>query len=117
MYYMVILVIDDPDQCNNVLDVWEAAGVRGITILESTGLARMKKAQQRDDFPIIPTMARLLAVREERHRTIFTVVNGEEMVDKLAAATQEVIGDLNQPHTGFMFALPVGKVFGLGPED
>lgn len=117
MYYMVILIVDDPDRCNDVLDAWEAAGARGVTILESTGLARMKKAANRDDMPLIPTMARLLSVREERHRTLFSVVQGEEMVKKLADAAQNVVGDLSQPNTGFMFSVPVGHVFGLGPED
>lgn len=117
MYYMVILIVDDPDRCDGVLDAWEAAGARGVTILESTGLARMKKAAQRDDMPLIPTMARLLSVRESRHRTMFSVVEGEEMVNKLAAAAEQVIGSLNNPNTGFMFSVPVGHVFGLDQAD
>lgn len=117
MYYMVVLVVDDPDRCDAVLEAWEAAGARGVTILESTGLARMKVKGQRDDFPLIPSMARLLAAQEERHRTLFSVVQGEEMVQKLAEAAQQVLGDLNQPHTGFLFAVPVSHVVGLGPED
>ncbi|RME05970.1 MAG: hypothetical protein D6803_07725 [Anaerolineae bacterium] len=117
MNYMVILVVDDPDRCDSVLDAWDAAGARGVTILESTGLARMKRAAQRDDMPLIPSMARLLSVREERHRTLFSVVQGEEMVEKLSAAAQAVLGDLSQPHTGFLFAVPVSHVVGLSAED
>lgn len=117
MNYMVILVVDDPDRCDSVLDAWDAAGARGVTILESTGLARMRKASQRDDMPLIPSMARLLSVREERHRTLFSVVQGEEMVEKLRVAAQEVLGDLSKPHTGFLFAVPVSHVFGLTNDE
>ncbi len=117
MYYMVVLIVDDPDQCNPVLNAWEAAGARGVTILNSTGLARMKKKAQRDDIPLIPSMRSLLAGQEEHHRTLFSVVEGEEMVQKLVAASQAELGDLNQPYTGFLFTVPVSHVYGLNTED
>ena len=38
MSYLVVLIVDDPDDCPSILDAWEAAGVSGVTILESSGL-------------------------------------------------------------------------------
>ena len=35
MHYMVLFVLDNPDRCTNILDVWETVGVTGITILEA----------------------------------------------------------------------------------
>jgi hypothetical protein len=41
---MILLVLDNREQCPSVLDAWEAAGASGITILESTGLGRVRRA-------------------------------------------------------------------------
>jgi nitrogen regulatory protein PII len=113
MYHMVLLIVDNVEQCFPVLDAWEALEVGGITILESTGLGRVRKSGPRDDVPLMPSLANLLKRREERHRTMFTVVENEEKVDELIEATQKIIGDLNNAHNGVLFVLPVSRVVGL----
>ena len=113
MHQMVLLVLDEVDQCSPVLDAWEAAGVPGITILESTGLGRVRKSGFRDDLPLLPSIADLLKTREERHRTLFTVVDSEEMVDRLIKITQQITGGLDAPNRGVLFVLPVSRAIGL----
>ena len=113
MYHMVLLIVDSVDQCFPVLDAWEALEVGGITILESTGLGRVRKVGSRDDLPLMPSLANLLRGREERHRTMFTVVDSEEKVEQLIEATQQIVGDLNNAHNGVLFVLPVSRVVGL----
>ncbi|MBK8904846.1 MAG: hypothetical protein IPM53_26945 [Anaerolineaceae bacterium] len=110
---MILLILDDVNQCSSILESWEAQGVGGVTILESTGLGRVRKMSIRDDIPLMPSLSRLLQNREERHRTLFTVVEGEEMVDKVIQATEAVLGDLEQAHNGVLFVLPVSRVRGL----
>lgn len=113
MYHMILLILDDVNQCSTILEAWEAQGVSGITILESTGLGRVRKLSIRDDMPLMPSLSRLLQNREERHRTLFSVVEGEEMVDKVIQATEAVLGDLEKAHNGVLFVLPVSRVVGL----
>ncbi|MFN3762755.1 MAG: hypothetical protein ACK4WK_06080 [Anaerolineae bacterium] len=112
MAYLVVLVLDNPDQCPDVLRAWNEAGVSGATILESTGLARMQKAIW-DDLPLVPSVRDLLGTRELHHRTLFTVVQDEEAVGRVIAATQEITGDLDTHHTGILFVVPVVRVLGL----
>lgn len=112
MAYLVVLVLDNPDQCPDVLRAWDEAGVPGATILESTGMACIKKAIW-DDLPLVPSVRDLLGVRELHHRTLFTVVPDEETVNRAIAATQEITGDLNTHHTGILFVVPVVRVLGL----
>ncbi len=113
MFQMVLLIVAKSDRVPDILDGWEAAGVGGITILESTGLGRVRQAAIRDDIPLMPSLSRLFQHREVRHRTIFTVVDSDEMVDKLIEITEEKIGDLNSPDNGVMFVLPVARVVGF----
>ncbi len=118
MYYLVTLVIDDINSTHEVLDAWEQAGVGGITILDSTGIARLSATQgYRDDMPLMPSLRSLLHTREEHHRTIFSIVEGEEKVEQLIEATQTVIGQLHEPDTGILFALPLSHVVGFARRD
>jgi hypothetical protein len=114
MYYLVLLVLDDVEQSTDICDAWEATGVGGITIMESTGLGRLRYKQgYRDDMPLMPSIRALLQGREEHHRTLFSVVEGEEMVDRLIKATESILGDLNAPHSGIIIALPVARAIGI----
>lgn len=113
MYYMVLLILNNIEQSPDVLDAWEALEVPGITILESTGLGTMRERAIRDDIPMMPSLRDLFRSQEHQHRTLFTVVEGEEMVERLITATQETVGDLEQPHNGVLFVLPVSRVVGL----
>ena len=113
MHQMVMLVLDDVDRCSSVLDAWEAVGVSGITILESTGLGRVRTAGFRDDLPLMPSLLNLMRTREEHHRTIFTVVDSDEKVDRLIHVTQAVTGSLDAANKGIIFVLPVNRVVGL----
>lgn len=118
MHYLVLLVLDDVNQGHRVFDAWEEAGVTGLTIIESTGLGRLRRSQGlRDDMPLMPSIRSLLQAREEQHRTIFSIVEGEDMVDRLIEATEKVIGKLSDPHTGVLFALPVARVVGLASDQ
>lgn len=114
MYFLVALVLDDLNHELDIFDAWEKAGVGGITLLDSTGLARIRqKAGYQDDIPLMPSIRSFFHSREERHRTIFSIVNGEDMVQRLIEATESVTGSLSDPHTGILFALPLSHVAGI----
>ena len=113
MYHMILLILDELEQCPSVLDAWDAAGAAGITILESTGLARVRKSALRDDLPLMPSIESLLKGREEHHRTLFTVVEDEAQVDRIIEATLAITGDLDEPNSGALFVLPVTRAVGL----
>ena len=114
MSFLVVLIIDDPDDCPCILDAWEAIGITGITILESSGLGHLRKSLLRDDHPLMPSLRDILSSREVPHRTLFSVVSSQEKVDKMVEEAKNAIGDLDDPHTGFLFVVPVLEAHGLG---
>ena len=113
MYQMVLLVLNNVELCMPVLDAWEGIGVTGVTILESTGLGRMRQINRQDDLPLMPSIWNMLRHREEHHRTLFTVVDNDNMVESLITATLEVVGSLDDAHSGVLFVLPVSRAIGL----
>ena len=111
---MVVLVMDSTAKSTDVMDAWQEAGVSGVTVWESRGIGRMHDDfYLRDDVPIMPSLATLLQSREEDHRTIFTLVDGDEMVDKLIAVTEAITGGLDGPNRGILFVLPVLRAVGV----
>lgn len=113
MSHLVVLVLDDPDRCQDVLDAWEAAGAPGVTILDSYGLGRVRRAGIRDDVPIMPSLADLLRRQEDSHRTLFSVVEHQAQAAAIIQATEAVLGDLSRGHTGLLFTVPVSETRGL----
>jgi len=113
MSYLVVLVLDNPDQCSDVLGAWEDAGASGITIFESTGIGRVRRAGIRDDIPLIPSISDLIKSKETHHRTLFSVVETQNQTEDIYQATKAVIGDLDQPDTGLMFVVQLHKAYGV----
>jgi nitrogen regulatory protein P-II 1 len=96
MAQLLVFVLDNLEQCPDVLAAWEEAGVTGVTILESTGMVRVRQALQ-DDFPLMPSLRDLLVGREAHHRTLFSIVQDDAVLERAIAATHHVIGDLTRP--------------------
>ena len=111
--YMILFVLDDFEKLDDLLDAWEGAGVPGVTILHSYGLGRVRQDGLRDDLPLMPSLEDLFEHEEKYSRTLFSVVDSEATVDKVVAATQQVVGDLMKPHAGLLVVLPTARVYGL----
>lgn len=111
--FMIVFVLDDPEMCHDVLVAWETAGIQGITILESTGLGRLRRTWNRDDIPLIPSLKDFFDDDEIRHRTLFSVVDDQAKVDAAVEAVQTLFGDLDDENSGFLFVVPVLQAYGL----
>jgi nitrogen regulatory protein P-II 1 len=111
---MILFVLHDPEKLRQVLDAWKEAGVSGATVLFSTGMGRIQQNQSlRDDLPLMPSLEDFFPQSESLSRTIFSVVDDETVVEKVIAATERVVGDLEQPDRGLLMVLPVSRVYGL----
>lgn len=109
--YMVMFVLDDPAQLDRLLEAWRQAGIPGATIIESTGIHR----RQRQMIPM-RYLFQTTGPREEGHYTVLAIVESEQVVQACLDATERVVGDLNQPHTGVFASWSLGVVKGL-PKD
>jgi len=111
--YLVVFVLDNPDLCQDILDGWEKAGAKGITILESTGIGRIRQAGIRDNLPLMPSLSDLFRSIETHNRTLFSVVDDLETAHGLVEAAQCAVGGLEQPNTGLLFVMPLLEVYGM----
>ena len=111
--YLLICVLDNPAHLTAVLDGWTGAGVLGITILDSTGVQRLRQQADQECSPLFMGFSRLLRTDQYSHNTLFAVVPDMDAVRRAVVATEAVTGDLSGPHTGILFALPVEAAWGL----
>lgn len=111
--YMLMMVLDDSSRLNEVLEAWIAAGVKGVTVLESTGVNRL--LTRISSSPSYAGFAQMFGSGRVGHNTLFAVIDDLELADQAVAKTEEVLGDLTKPHTGIVFALPIARTWGL-PE-
>ncbi len=108
---MIILVLDDPVHLDAVLRAWAEAGVGGVTILESTGINRVMQRSHAD--PAFAGFSQIFGGGRVGHNTLFAVVENLEIAEAAAAATEQVVGRLDEPSTGILVALPVVQAWGV----
>ena len=111
--FLILFVLHDNDNLDRILLAWEETGVKGITIIPSTGLGRIRTSALREDLPLIPRLEDLLCHTENLNRTIFTIVEDEEIIDKIVSVTEQIVGDLYEPDTGILAVLPLTRVYGI----
>jgi nitrogen regulatory protein P-II 1 len=118
MMYLLMCVLDNSSLLSAVLDGWTQAGVLGITVLDSTGVERMRQRLRQEGVPLCMGFSRLLQTDQHSHNTLFlfAVVQDMDTVQRAVAATEAVTGDLSGPHTGVLFAVPVAAAWGLSKQ-
>jgi len=110
--YMIMLVLDNPERLSEVLKAWEQLGVRGATIVESTGIQRL----QRKSIPM-RYVFQSPGILEEGHLTLFVIVASEQLAQACLQATEQIVGDLDGPNTGVFAAWPLALVRGVPPAQ
>jgi nitrogen regulatory protein PII len=110
---MILFVLHDTDKLDDLLAAWQEAGAPGVTVLESTGVGRIRQNEAlREDTPLMPSLEDFYPDPEHMSRTMFTILN-DDLVQKVVDATIRVVGDLNEPNTGLLVVLPVIAAYGL----
>ena len=103
--YIIFCVIDNQKYLDKVLTRWYEIGITGVTIIESAGIQRRRakflNIPMRYNFPNLP------ADIKEGNITLFALVDTEDIIYKCIDATEEIVGDLNNPFTGVITAWPV----------
>lgn len=109
--YVLFIVLNDLDKLKEVLAALKSADVRGATIIDSVGAGAMMEEEFLGS-PLIGGFMRNLSGNYGSNKTIFSVIEREEQVDRAMAAVEKVLGDMDKPGTGMMFVLPVVKFKG-----
>ncbi|MBS4023417.1 MAG: hypothetical protein KGZ79_13535 [Dethiobacter sp.] len=106
---LIVFVLNQPEYLDEILEGFLRIGIRGATVIDSTGMGRTLC----DKVPIFGGIRNMIQGCRPNNQTIFTVVRTAEMRDRAVGVITEIMGDLGGPNTGFLFCVPVSLAFGF----
>ncbi len=107
---MLVFVLNKVDVLDRFLTELSDAGIRGATIITSTGMARA--LYNSDEGSFFSSLKFFLDPEKDENYTIFAVLQ-KSQVETFKRVVKEVVGDLSEPSTGVLFTLPVEEVEGI----
>ena len=105
---LLISIINQPEHVTDILDEFYNEGIKGATVLESTGMAHIMAHYT----PFFSRFAEF-GDTDGRNRTILVVVQNEDERDLVITCIERIIGDLTKSDTGIVMTLPIDYCKGI----
>jgi nitrogen regulatory protein P-II 1 len=112
--YVLFVVLNAVDYLDDILSGFVEVGVGGATILDSQGMGSNIVNSNNNNIPLFGALRMLLEDSHPYSKTIFTVLENEELVEKTVKVVRDVVGDISDTGVGFMFTVPIGKRYQMG---
>lgn len=109
---ILFLVLNETEYLDEILDAFVEVGVKGATILDSQGMGSAL-ANSHKDIPFFGSLRAFIDNARPYNKTIFTVIEDEEVLKNAIEAVQNIVGDMTKPGVGLMFTLPIGSIHGM----
>jgi nitrogen regulatory protein PII len=110
--YVLFIVLNDTKYLNDVLAKFVDLGVKGATMIDSQGMAGAIVEGDVNSIPLFGALKTIIqGTGNNYNKTIFTVLKNEALVDKVVETVKEVINGKAKSSTGFMFSIPVDRIF------
>ncbi len=106
---LLVAVINDPDKVVDILDGFLDIDVRGATVLESSGMARIIA----DHVPFFTRFAEMGLENAGNSRTLFSLMYDESKLEQAIKVIDTALGGLEKPDSGLVFILPVERCLGI----
>ena len=97
---VIVVVLNKLDCLDDLLANLKRAGVRGGTIIESTGM--IKTIDDSDESYLLGSLRLFLENPRPESRTIFFIVE-DGQVDLVRKTVDESVGGIDNPNTGIVF--------------
>jgi len=110
----LFIVLNEIDFLEDILAKFVETGVKGATILDSQGMGSAILESSNRGVPLFATLGHLLDNTHPYNKTIFTVLENDEVLKKAIAGVEEVMKPMAKPGAGFMFTVPISNVYSLG---
>jgi len=110
---VLFIVLNEVQYLDDILDSFVDIGVKGATILDSQGMGSAIAGGGRGSQPLFGSIRLFLDDAKPYNKTIFTVIDDEEVLAKAVETVCNILGDIDKPGVGMMFTLPVNNVYGI----
>ena len=110
---LLVLILNKEHLTEEVLEAFADGGIKGATVIDSTGMARV--IGDYHDGLFLGSLRKYLDRERATNKTIFTVIE-DDQTETVKKIITDVIGDLSKPDTGIVFTVPVDFVEGIQKE-
>ena len=110
---VLVIVLNKKEYLDDILDSFVEIGIKGATIIDSQGMGSAITNSGRGSEPMFGAIRSFLDNARPYNKTIFTVIEDEEMLAEAVKIVKEIVGDIYKPGVGMMFTLPVGNTYGM----
>ncbi len=108
---LMIYVMNDVKQLDPFLHRLKESGIKGATILDSTGMGRKLAANDDLGFDLFGSLRTFLDNPRAASKLILMALE-DDQVDVVANIIDEVAGDLSKPNSGIFFTVPIEFIKG-----
>ena len=113
---LLVFVLYNHEKLDEVLTSLEESGIKGATIIDSTGMAKVLHHDEETSLLFGAIRNVLNNPSRSKSNTIFMVLEKED-VDVAVKAIEKVIGDLNRENVGIIFSIPVDYTKGINGKS
>lgn len=114
--YALFIVLNEVDYLDDILSGFVENKISGATILDSQGMGSAIANSNNESMPLFSKLRMLIGDSYPYSKTIFTVLENETLVEKAAGVVQDVLSDISDNGAGFMFTVPVAKIYPMKHE-
>lgn len=114
--HALFLVLNKTECLEDILHGLMDIGVKGATILDSQGMGSKILSNDSSSSNLFGTLKTAFDREHPYNKTVFTVIEDEELLHKAMKTIKEISGGLSEPGEGLMFTIPVGHVMGMAPD-
>lgn len=107
----LFIVLNETEYLDDILDSFVDIGVSGATILDSQGMGSAITNSGRGSDPFFGAIRSFLENSRPYNKTIFTVIEDEEILFETIKTVKSILGDISKPGVGMMFTVPVGNIY------
>jgi nitrogen regulatory protein PII len=107
---LLILILNRVEALDQLLEHFSKAGIKGGTVIDSTGMAR--ELLKNEDFNFFGSLRTIIDPERTRNKTLLFALH-EEQIKTALDLINDVVGDLSDPDSGIVFTLPIDYIRGL----
>ena len=110
---LLVFVLNKTEKLDEVLMELAKRNIKGATIIDSKGMARMLcNNHDEDEIPFLGSVKAFLNPEKEKSNVVLIVIEDEQLKEGISAI-EFVVGDLSNKDVGIVFSLPIDFVKGL----
>ncbi len=108
---LIFIIMKQLDKTDDLMIALANAGIKGATIIESSGMAKV--LYKLESIPAVDILGHILNKENTNASQTILIAVSDDMVDVVRKTAKDILGDLSIPNAGVIFGVPVSFSEGI----